>query len=73
MSHPILLLNCGSSSIKYQLLDPEDATPLAVGIVQRIGLGASTITHEVGGEEFTETGRASLIDAWRRDQKIEWS
>ena len=54
MSHPILLLNCGSSSIKYQLLDPEDATPLAVGIVQRIGLGASTITHEVGGEEFTE-------------------
>ena len=25
------------------------------------------------GEEFTETGRASLIDAWRRDQKIEWS
>ncbi len=25
------------------------------------------------GEEFTETGRASLVDTWRRDQKIEWS
>ncbi|MCB0916848.1 MAG: acetate kinase, partial [Actinobacteria bacterium] len=46
MSQPILLLNCGSSSIKYQLLDPEHVSPLAVGIVQRIGLGESTITHE---------------------------
>ncbi|HMR47927.1 MAG TPA: acetate kinase [Arachnia sp.] len=55
MSQPILLLNCGSSSIKYQLLDPEHVSPLAVGIVQRIGMGASTITHEVGGDEYTET------------------
>ncbi|TRY18124.1 acetate kinase [Tessaracoccus rhinocerotis] len=52
MSQPILLLNCGSSSIKYQLLDPEQTRPLAVGIVQRIGQGRSTLDHEVAGQEF---------------------
>ncbi|MDO5495221.1 MAG: acetate kinase, partial [bacterium] len=48
----ILLLNCGSSSIKYQLLDPGVDGPLAVGLVQRIGQDVSTIDHEVGDSEF---------------------
>lgn len=52
MSKQILLLNCGSSSIKYQLLDPGVTGPLAVGIVQRIGQGASTLDHETNGSEF---------------------
>ena len=52
MSQPILLLNCGSSSIKYQLLDPAVGVPQAVGIVQRIGQEVSTITHEVGEAEY---------------------
>ncbi|MCC2594170.1 acetate kinase [Tessaracoccus sp. OS52] len=52
MPQPILLLNCGSSSIKYQLLDPEVEQPLAVGLVQRIGQGRSTLDHEVDGSEF---------------------
>nr|WP_255622566.1 acetate kinase [Tessaracoccus sp. OS52] len=47
-----MLLNCGSSSIKYQLLDPEVEQPLAVGLVQRIGQGRSTLDHEVDGSEF---------------------
>ncbi|MBK7822330.1 MAG: acetate kinase [Tessaracoccus sp.] len=54
MSQPILLLNCGSSSIKYQLLDLSEAGPRAVGIVQRIGQGMSTIDHEVGDLEFRD-------------------
>lgn len=54
MSQRILLLNCGSSSIKYQLLDPEVGTPEAVGLVERIGLEVGQITHETGGEEHTE-------------------
>ena len=52
MAKPILLLNCGSSSIKYQLLDPDQAGPLAVGLVQRIGQEVSTIDHEVGDQEY---------------------
>ncbi|AQP49408.1 acetate kinase [Tessaracoccus aquimaris] len=54
MSQPILLLNCGSSSIKYQLLDPAQPGPQAVGIVQRIGQDMSTIDHEVGDSEYHE-------------------
>lgn len=53
MPKPILLLNCGSSSIKYQLLDPQDPQPQAVGIVQRIGQGGSTLDHTAGGAEFS--------------------
>lgn len=51
MSTTILLLNCGSSSIKYQLLDSASEDQLAIGIVQRIGQGASTLDHETGGQE----------------------
>lgn len=55
MSQPILLLNCGSSSIKYQLLDPGQSGPQAVGIVQRIGQEMSTIDHVVGDAEYQDT------------------
>ena len=52
MSNHILLLNCGSSSMKYQLFDPDAAAALAVGIVERIGQEQGRLKHEVGGEEF---------------------
>ncbi|MFV0429940.1 MAG: acetate/propionate family kinase [Arachnia sp.] len=48
----ILLLNAGSSSIKYQLIDAATKQPLAVGIVQRIGQETGSLTHEVGDDEF---------------------
>ena len=47
----VLVLNSGSSSLKYQLLDPESGTVLAVGMVERIGLTGGKITHEVGDAE----------------------
>ena len=62
MSQPILLLNCGSSSIKYQLLDPAVGVPQAVGIVQRIGQEVSTITHEVGEAELFQRLGHVLLD-----------
>ena len=49
MSGTVLVLNAGSSSLKYQLVDPDDGTRLAVGLVDRIGEGASTVEHEAGG------------------------
>ncbi len=42
----ILVLNCGSSSVKYQLIDSETETALAKGSVARIGMNASVVTHK---------------------------
>ena len=41
----VLVLNSGSSSVKYQLLDMRDASRLAVGLVERIGEETSRLTH----------------------------
>jgi len=42
----ILVINCGSSSVKYQLIDTESETSLAKGLVSRIGMSASVLTHK---------------------------
>lgn len=41
----VLVLNSGSSSVKYQLLDMRDASRLAVGLVERIGEQTSRLKH----------------------------
>lgn len=48
----ILVLNCGSSSIKYQLFNMEgEATILAKGLVERIGIAGSALTHKPTGKD----------------------
>jgi acetate kinase len=47
----ILTLNCGSSSAKYQVYDWEKKDVLAVGIVEKVTLGGSYITHKAKGKE----------------------
>jgi acetate kinase len=50
----ILTLNCGSSSAKYQVYDWDEKDVLAVGIVERVTLGGSFISHKAKGkEEYT--------------------
>lgn len=41
----VLVLNSGSSSVKYQLLDMRDSSRLAMGLVERIGEGTSRLKH----------------------------
>ncbi len=53
MSLPILLLNAGSSSIKYQVIDAEDESVLATGLIERIGEDVSAIEHKTQGEVYT--------------------
>jgi acetate kinase len=48
----VLVINCGSSSIKYQLYGSETEQVLAKGIVSRIGEKASYLRHQARGEEF---------------------
>lgn len=47
----ILVINCGSSSLKYQLIDMEKEEVLAKGLVERIGIEGSRIKHEVKDRE----------------------
>jgi len=42
----ILVLNCGSSSVKYQLIETETQLALAKGMISRIGMSASVLTHK---------------------------
>jgi acetate kinase len=50
----ILTLNCGSSSVKYQVYDWDARDVLAVGIVERVTQGGSFISHKARGkEEYT--------------------
>ena len=46
MSSLVLVINSGSSSIKYQLVDADSAEALASGIIERIGQPLSTIKHD---------------------------
>jgi len=49
----ILVLNCGSSSLKYQLIDMENEGVLAKGLCERIGIDGSKLTHTPSdGEKF---------------------
>ena len=49
----VLVINCGSSSLKYQVLDMTNEVLLAKGLVERIGMEGSVITHEkIGMDKF---------------------
>lgn len=51
----ILVLNCGSSSIKYQLIDmANNANVMAKGLLERIGLEMGEFTHKYNGEKHYE-------------------
>ena len=61
----ILVINCGSSSLKYQLIDSESEKVLAKGLCERIAIDGSAITHQpAGGEKIkTEVPMANHTDA----------
>ena len=48
----ILVLNCGSSSLKYQLINMETEQVMAKGYFERIGNYDSFVTHKVNGEKY---------------------
>lgn len=47
----ILVLNCGSSSIKYQLIETDQKITLAKGMVERIGMSSAVLVHQPKGKE----------------------
>ncbi|UTC75488.1 acetate kinase [Treponema sp. OMZ 792] len=59
----ILVINCGSSSLKYQLIDMTNEDVLVKGLVERIGIEGSRIKHEKKGMD------AVLIEEKMDDHK----
>lgn len=51
----VLVINCGSSSLKYQLIDSSNESVLAKGLCERIGIDGSAITHTPAGGEKVKT------------------
>ncbi len=66
----ILVINCGSSSIKYQLIDMDGRRVLAKGLLERIGIEGSRLVHKVNGQKHIfekeikdhEAGSAFIIE-----------
>ena len=57
----VFVLNCGSSSFKYQLLDMSNENRVAAGLVERIGMDDSILAYEpTGGEKIKEV--AAIAD-----------
>ena len=48
----ILVINCGSSSLKYQLFDMDNEEVLVKGLVERIGIDGSRLKQEKGEDEY---------------------
>ncbi len=51
----ILVINCGSSSLKYQLIDSVKEEALAKGLCERIGISGGSITHQPMGKDKVTT------------------
>ena len=51
----ILVLNAGSSSLKYQVIEMPSQVVKCVGLVERIGMDDAIFTHEKGENEYSET------------------
>ena len=72
----VLVVNCGSSSLKYQLIDMENEGVLASGKYERIGEKEAFITHKVNGQKIEITGNNPVwlpeLHCYRRvDELIE--
>ncbi|WP_018602373.1 acetate kinase [Mycobacterium sp. 155] len=63
MTDTVLVINSGSSSVKYQLIQPDSGQQLADGIVERIGEDSSTATLKVGDRTLRREGRIADHEA----------
>lgn len=57
----VLVINCGSSSLKYQLIDSDSEKVLAKGLCERIGIDGSQLTHQPAGKDKITT-KAEMPD-----------
>ncbi len=74
MTSTVLVLNCGSSSVKYELIAPaggDDGVHLATGMIERIGEGSSRVEHvSAGGRAERSQPVTDHADALRVAQEM---
>jgi acetate kinase len=63
VSRTVLVLNSGSSSVKFQLVDPDSGASMADGIVERIGEDSSAASLTVADRDVTRDGRVADHEA----------
>ncbi len=51
----VLVINCGSSSLKYQLINSDTEEVMAKGLCERIGIDGSQLTHQPAGKDKVQT------------------
>ena len=60
----VLVLNCGSSSLKYQLIDMETESVMAKGLCERIGIEGSRLKHQPAGKD------AVIFDDYQENHSV---
>ncbi len=58
----ILVINAGSSSLKYQLIDMANESVIAKGICEKVGLQGSSITHKIPSDDQNELKITTVVD-----------
>ncbi len=66
----ILVLNCGSSSVKYQFLDMTEEKVLAIGKVERIGMDDAIFEYKAGAGEHEVKEIATILDHTTAIRKV---
>ena len=64
----VLVLNCGSSSVKYQVFDMREETCLASGMMDRVGTSEAILTYQPTGKPSQKTSGEALDHAQAIDQ-----
>ena len=69
----ILVINCGSSSLKYQLINSDTEAVLAKGLCERIGIEGSQITYQPAGRREREVPLPAMPTHTRGDPAWFWT
>ncbi len=59
----VFVINCGSSSLKYQLIDSDTEAVLAKGLCERIGIDGRLVYQKAMGKEITEAAMPTHKEA----------